>query len=217
MILSNFIKLNFEGITTSLRYPGQLNADLRKLAVNMVPFPRLHFFIPSFAPLIPRGNENYKNLTVAELSNEMLEAKNVMAACDPSKGRFLTVAAIFRGQMSIKEVDEQMLNIHFKNSSSFVDWIPNPVKTAVCNIPPKNLKMSATFIANSTSVQEIFKRITNQFRTMYKKKAFLHYYINEGMDEYDITERLNNLEDLVSEYQQYQETTIENDEKNLVE
>ena len=28
------------GVTTSLRFPGQLNADLRKLAVNMVPFHR---------------------------------------------------------------------------------------------------------------------------------------------------------------------------------
>ena len=26
-------------------FSGQLNADLRKLAVNMVPFPRLHFFM----------------------------------------------------------------------------------------------------------------------------------------------------------------------------
>jgi hypothetical protein len=34
------------GVTTCLRFPGQLNADLRKLAVNMVPFPRLHFFMP---------------------------------------------------------------------------------------------------------------------------------------------------------------------------
>jgi hypothetical protein len=42
------------GVTTCLRYPGQLNADLRKLAVNMIPFPRLHFFIPSFSPLTAR-------------------------------------------------------------------------------------------------------------------------------------------------------------------
>jgi tubulin beta len=33
------------GVTTTLRFPGQLNSDLRKLAVNMVPFPRLHFFL----------------------------------------------------------------------------------------------------------------------------------------------------------------------------
>ncbi|KAL4839184.1 hypothetical protein H8958_014571 [Nasalis larvatus] len=32
--------------TTSLRFPGQLNEDLHKLVVNMVPFPHLHFFMP---------------------------------------------------------------------------------------------------------------------------------------------------------------------------
>ncbi len=43
-----------------LRFPGQLNADLRKLAVNMVPFPRLHFFMPGFAPLTARGSQQYR-------------------------------------------------------------------------------------------------------------------------------------------------------------
>ena len=47
------------------------------------------------------------------------------------------VAAIFRGRMSMKEVDEQMLNIQNKNSAYFVEWIPNNVKTAVCDIPPR--------------------------------------------------------------------------------
>merc|ERR1711879_1078808 len=35
------------GITASLRFPGKLNGDLRKLGVNLVPFPRLHFFLVS--------------------------------------------------------------------------------------------------------------------------------------------------------------------------
>lgn len=46
----------------------------------------------------------------------MFDAKNMMAACDPRHGRYLTVAAIFRGMMSMKEVDEQMLNVQNKNS-----------------------------------------------------------------------------------------------------
>ena len=125
---------------------GQLNADLRKLAVNMVPFPRLHFFMPGFAPLTSRGSQQYRALTVPELTQQMFDAKNMMAACDPRHGRYLTVAAIFRGRMSMKEVDEQMLNVQNKNSSYFVEWIPNNVKTAVCDIPPRGLKMSATFI-----------------------------------------------------------------------
>lgn len=46
----------------------------------------------------------------------MFDAKNMMAACDPRHGRYLTVAAMFRGRMSMKEVDEQMLNVQNKNS-----------------------------------------------------------------------------------------------------
>ena len=63
------------------------------------------------------------------------------------------VAAVFRGRMSMKEVDEQMLNVQNKNSSYFVEWIPNNVKTAVCDIPPRGLKMASTFVGNSTAIQ----------------------------------------------------------------
>lgn len=94
---------------------SQLNADLRKLAVNMVPFPRLHFFIPGFAPLTSRDNQLYRAMTVSELTQQMFDSKNMMAACDPRHGRYLTVAAMFRGKMSMKEVDEHMLNVQNKN------------------------------------------------------------------------------------------------------
>ena len=58
--LNHLVSLTMSGVTTCLRFPGQLNADLRKLAVNMVPFPRLHFFIPGFAPLTSRGSQQYR-------------------------------------------------------------------------------------------------------------------------------------------------------------
>jgi len=145
------------GITTCLRFPGQLNSDLRKLAVNMVPFPRLHFFMVGFAPLTSRGSQQYRALTVPELSQQMFDPKNMMAASDPRHGRYLTVAAYFRGRMSMKEVDEQMLNVQNKNSSYFVEWIPNNVKTAVCDIPPKGLKMSVSIVSryHSTDTDQL--------------------------------------------------------------
>ena len=62
----------------------------------MVPFPRLHFFMPGFVPLTSRGNEKYKTYSVKELTTQMFDPKNMMAACDPRHGRYLTVAAIFR-------------------------------------------------------------------------------------------------------------------------
>jgi len=65
--------------------------------------------MPGFAPLTSRGSQQYRALSVPELTQQMFDAKNMMAACDPRHGRYLTVAAIFRGRMSMKEV-RVMLN-----------------------------------------------------------------------------------------------------------
>ena len=65
--------------------------------------------------------------------------------------------------------------------------------------------MAATFLGNNTAVQELFKRITEGFRFMMRKKAFLHLYTAEGMEEMEFLEAEANVNDLVSEYQQYQE------------
>ena len=105
-----------------------------------------------------------------------------------------------------------MLGVQNKNSSYFVEWIPNNVKTAVCDIPPRGLKMAATFIGNSTAIQELFKRISEQFTAMFRRKAFLHWYTGEGMDEMEFTEAESNMNDLVSEYQQYQEASVDDEE-----
>merc|ERR1712060_504637 len=83
--------------------------------------------------------------TVSELTQQMFDAKNMMCASDPRHGRYLTASAVFRGRMSTKEVDEQMLNVQNKNSSYFVEWIPNNIKSSVCDIPPKGLKMAVAF------------------------------------------------------------------------
>ena len=333
---------------------GQLNADLRKLAVNLIPFPRLHFFMVGFTPLTSRGSQQYRALSVPELTQQMWDAKNMMCAADPRHGRYLTASALFRGRMSSKEVcsmlipfpcfcawplfpplilwrshscaiarwaafavqrpvkmpidttphlpyscrgcarrgwmrcihilssqaglgpysgsraaqvDEQMLNVQNKNSSYFVEWIPNNVKSSICDIPPNGLKMAATFVGNSTAIQEMFKRVSEQFTAMFRRKAFLHWYTGvpklaplvtpethqsshrvtdatpdcsvalvllearqacnttsmfsdrclqrccgiagEGMDEMEFTEAESNMNDLVSEYQQYQDASAE--------
>ena len=202
--LNHLVSAVMSGVTCSLRFPGQLNADLRKLA-------RLHFFMIGFAPLTSRGSQQYRALTVPELTQQMFDAKNMMCASDPRHGRYLTAAAMFRGRMSTKEVDEQMLNVKSKNNSYFVEWIPNNIKSAVCDIPPKGLKMAVTFIGNSTAIQEMFKRVAEQFTVMFRRKAFLHWYTGEGMDEMEFTEAESNLSDLVTEYQNYQDASADDE------
>ena len=76
--LNHLVSAAMSGATCCLRFPGQLNCDLRKIAVNLIPFPRLHFFMTGFAPLTSRGSQQYRALTVPELTQQMFDAKNMM-------------------------------------------------------------------------------------------------------------------------------------------
>ncbi|CAH8368297.1 unnamed protein product [Eruca vesicaria subsp. sativa] len=105
--LNHLISATMSGVTCCLPFPGQLNSDLRKLAVNLIPFPRLHFFMVGFAPLTSRGSQQYSALSVPELTRQMWDAKNMICAVDLRHGRYLTASALFRGKMSTKEVDER--------------------------------------------------------------------------------------------------------------
>merc|ERR1719230_560005 len=104
-----------------------------------------------------------------------------------------------------------MLNIVTKNSPYFVEWIPNNIKASICDIRTKGLPMSAVFVGNSTAIQDLWKRVADMFAVMFRRKAFLHWYTGEGMDEMEFTEAESNLNDLIAEYQQYQDATVEDD------
>ena len=95
--------------------------------------------------------------------------------------------------MSMKEVDEHMLNMHNKNSNYFVEWIHNNVKTAVCDILPYGLKMAVTFTGNRMAIHELFKYISQHFTAIFHQKAFLHQYTGEGIGKMESTEVESNI------------------------
>jgi len=115
----------------------QINGDLRKFAVNMIPYPSMHFFISSFAPL----SSQYHSLTLPELTKEILDTKNMMVICDPRLGRYLSIATIFRGEILNKEVAEEMVNMQ-QNHYFYYDII----KTSLSKIPTRGLETSAALI-----------------------------------------------------------------------
>nr|XP_014130145.1 tubulin beta-7 chain [Zonotrichia albicollis] len=127
-----------------------------------------------------------------------------------AKGHYTEGAELVDSVLDV--VRKECENCDCLQGFQLVEWIPNNVKTAVCDIPPRGLKMAVTFIGNSTAIQELFKRISEQFTAMFRRKAFLHWYTGEGMDEMEFTEAESNMNDLVSEYQQYQDATAEEEE-----
>ncbi|KAI6025088.1 beta-tubulin 2 [Pisolithus microcarpus] len=205
------------GVSTSLRFPGQLNGDMRKLGMNLIPFPRLHFLMPSYAPFYDPKASAFQKMSVPELTNLLFDRRSLLVACDPRFGRYLTAACIFRGKVSSIEADTSIAQLQRKNSSLFVEWIPDNVSVSVCSVPPVGQAQAAVALANSTSMQELFMRNLNQFSLMFKRRAFLHWYTGEGMDLMEFSEAESNTRDLVAEYQQYQEAVVDEEFEEMVD
>ena len=141
---------------------------------------RLHFFSSGFAPLCSFESEKFRSAnSISEITRQMFSPNNMLTVCDPTQGKYLTIATIYRGQVSMKEVDDQILLMQNKYSANFVHWIPNSIKTAVCNVPPKGLKLSGTFIANTTAILDSLQRIKQNFQQMLARKAYLHWYTSK--------------------------------------
>jgi len=210
--LNYLISCVMAGVTASLRFPGKLNGDLRKLGVNLVPFPRLHFFLISQAPLQSKDNKAYALINVQELVNQCYSPRNFFSNVKPDDGKYMTASLLFRGPMSTQEVDEIVEKKQNSSSDDFVEWIPNNMKTSVVVVPPKDSQQSCTFVANTTALKGIFQRLATQFGSMYKRKAFLHWYKGEGMDEMEFQEADKNVRDLITEYQDKQDAVAEDEE-----
>merc|ERR1712243_457386 len=139
----NYANLNYliscvmAGVTASLRFPGKLNGDLRKLGVNLVPFPRLHFFLVSQAPLTTEENQARNKLNVQELTKQAYSQRNFYSNVKPEDGKYMALSFIFRGGMNTEQVDKNMEKLQTDKTEEFVDWIPNNLKSAIISVPPE--------------------------------------------------------------------------------
>merc|ERR1711902_104000 len=192
-------------------FSGKLNGDLRKMGTNLVPFPRLHFFLLAQAPLFSPGNGDKVKLTVKELTDQMWSSRNFLSNVKSEDGKYLTASCGYRGAIATQEVDDEIAKIQAKMADDFVSWIPNNIKSSIITVPPEGTDMSGTFVANTTAIKGVFQRISAQFAKMYKRKAFLHWYKGEGMDEMEFQEADKNVRDLITEYQDKQDAVVDLD------
>lgn len=213
--INKIIKRAIIDSTSSLRFGGFNNSGVRKLLTNLCPFPRMHFMTTTIAPVSNMTDSAYDVMGPKEIVRELFSSKNSLWMAELSHGKMLSGAAIFRGKMESSSAEEALAGVKLKNSGNFVEWIPDSLLSSVWQVPSLDYPQSAILLWNSTSVQTIFKRLDEQFIPMFNRKAFIHHYIEQGLDWSEMTEARMNVLDLTNEYQQYENwEEMEVDEEN---
>lgn len=120
--LNRLISQVISSLTTSLRFDGAINVDITEFQTNLVPYPRIHFMLSSYAPIISVEKAFHEQHSVPEITNAVFEPSSVMAKCDPRHGKYMACCLMYRGDVVPKDVNAAIHSIKTKRAVQFVDW-----------------------------------------------------------------------------------------------
>ena len=96
-----------------------------------MPYPRIHFPLATYAPVISAEKAYHEQLSVAEITNACFEPANQMVKCDPRHGKYMACCLLYRGDVVPKDVNAAIATIKTKRTIQFVDWCPTGFKVSI--------------------------------------------------------------------------------------
>lgn len=219
--LNRLIGQIVSSITASLRFDGALNVDLTEFQTNLVPYPRIHFPLVTYAPIISAEKAYHEQLTVQEITNACFNPSNQMVKCDLQQGKYMSCCMLYRGDVAPKDVNAAIAAIKTRNSIQFVDWCPTGFKVGINNQPPTvvpggdlaRVQRAVCMLSNTTAIAQAWARLDRKFDLMYAKRAFVHWYVGEGMEEGEFMEAREDLATLEKDYEEVGLESGDNEEE----
>ncbi|XP_018785541.1 PREDICTED: tubulin alpha-4 chain-like [Bactrocera latifrons] len=208
--LNRLIAQIVSSTTASLRFSGSMNVDLNEFQTNLVPYPRIHFPLVAYAPLVSSSNASHEHNTIMALTNSCFEASNMMVKCDPRAGKYMACCMLYRGDVVPKDVNAAVSAIKSKRHIQFVDWCPTGFKIGInyekpACVPGGDLAQTpraVCMLSNTTAIAVAFSNLDYKFDLMFKKRAFVHWYVGEGMEEGEFTEAREDLATLERDFEE---------------
>ncbi|GAA48838.1 tubulin alpha-1 chain [Clonorchis sinensis] len=208
--LNRLIGQVVSSVTASLRFQGALNVDLNEFQTNLVPYPRIHFPLSSYAPVISAEKAFHEQLNVNEITNSCFEPANQMVKCDPRRGKYMACCLLYRGDVVPKDVNAAITKIKTQKTVQFVDWCPTGFKVGLNYQPPTvvpggdlaKVPRALCMLSNTTAIAEAWARLDHKFDLMYAKRAFVHWYVGEGMEEGEFSEAREDMAALEKDYEE---------------
>lgn len=211
--LNTVISQVVSSITASLRFDGSLNVDINEFQTNLVPYPRIHFPVTAYSPIVSSDRAHHEGISVSEITADCFKPSNQLVRCDPKSGKYIACCLLYRGDVVPKDVNHAISTIRLKQKVHFVDWCPTGFKVGINNRPPSvaagsdiaRVSRAVSMISNTTAIVEAWKKLNRKFDLMYQKRAFVHWYLGEGMEEEEMVDARNDLAVLERDYYEISE------------
>jgi len=208
--LNRLIAQVVSAVTASLRFEGSLNVDLTEFQTNLVPYPRIHFPLITYAPVVAASKALHNDLTTATITSMCFEPANQLVKCDTRDGKYMSCCLLYRGDVNPTQINSTIASIKSKRSIGFVDWSPTGFKVGINYQPPTTVpggdlaavQRAVCMLSNSSAIKQAWQRLNHKFDLMYKKRAFVHHYVGEGMEEGEFSEARQDLSALELDYKE---------------
>ncbi|EFR02299.1 tubulin alpha-2 chain [Nannizzia gypsea CBS 118893] len=199
--LNRLIAQVVSSITSSLRFDGALNVDLNEFQTNLVPYPRIHYPLISYAPVVSSNRSAHESFKVHDLTLQCFEPNNQMVVCDPRNGKYMAVALLYRGDVVPRDCTAAVAALKSKASFNLVEWCPTGFKLGI----------------NYQKPMRAWNRLDHKFDLMYSKRAFVHWYVGEGMEEGEFSEAREDLAALEKDYEEVASDSLDTEGDEGVE